>query len=101
MTNLRKAMLEGWARILDAKTLEILDQLVPDGAWSDVLPASLARDPEVSAHRTRPERVELYIKLVEVIGADAAEATLAYLPPLSWLQMAQRGLDGPYLGTPA
>ena len=88
----RTVMVEGFARILPERALATLDQLVPLGRWRDELPDRFWTDPRVVAHLEDPGRYRMYAKLAEVIGQEAADATLEHLPPVPWRVLEEAGV---------
>lgn len=78
----RTTMLEGFARVLNDDALATLDALVPTRPWREAIPSSFWLQSSVMAATDERARRDLHERLITVIGADAAHATMEYLSPV-------------------
>ncbi len=89
----RSIMIEAFRRVLSDDAMATLDALVPTRPWREAIPSSFWLQPSVMATADPSARHDLHDRLVEILGVDAAGATMDHLPPVPWRVLRAHGMD--------
>ena len=66
---------------------------MPKVRWRDVLPEGFLLSSATHEAYDEAGRRGLHEALRDVVGVDAADAAMEYLPPVPWRFLRERGLD--------
>lgn len=69
-----------------------LDGLLPNLPWMEALPPSIWRDPAIVESLAEERRRALHARLIEVLGDEAANATMRFVPLVPWRVLRRAGV---------
>lgn len=92
MSEQRELVLRSFERVIGAAHVATLDELLPSRPWMEVLPPSIWRDPVIVENLDEGGRRALHARLIEVLGDEAADATMRFLPPVPWRVLRRVGV---------
>lgn len=92
MSEQRELVLRSFERVVGRAHVEALDGLLPNLPWMEALPPSIWRDPMIVENLDEGRRRALHARLIEVLGDEAADATMRFLPPVPWRVLQRAGV---------